>query len=54
MLMNFDRMGGFRWILVVIMVLVMMFLILPVAFIVALSFGSSQWLAFPPPGWTLR
>lgn len=54
MLMNFDRMGGFRWILVLITVLAMMFLILPVAFIVALSFGSSQWLAFPPPGWTLR
>ncbi|MEP6565859.1 MAG: ABC transporter permease, partial [Mesorhizobium sp.] len=23
-------------------------------FIVLLSFGSSRWLAFPPPGWTLK
>jgi putative spermidine/putrescine transport system permease protein len=23
-------------------------------FIVALSFGDSQWLIFPPPGWTLQ
>jgi putative spermidine/putrescine transport system permease protein len=28
------------------------FLLLPVVFIVLLSFGSSQWLVFPPPGWT--
>lgn len=54
MLLNFDRMGGLRWVLVMITALVMLFLILPVAFIIALSFGSSQWLAFPPPGWTLR
>jgi len=54
MLLSFNRMGGLRWVLVAIVVLVMLFLILPVIFIVALSFGSSQWLAFPPPGWTLR
>lgn len=30
------------------------FLLLPIVFIVLLSFGSSQWLVFPPPGWTLR
>ncbi|MDP9940242.1 ABC transporter permease [Ectopseudomonas alcaliphila] len=30
------------------------FLLLPVVFIVLLSFGSSQWLVFPPPGWTLK
>ena len=30
------------------------FLALPVCFIVALSFGSSQWLVFPPPAWTLK
>ncbi len=54
MLLNFDRMGGLRWVLVFITVLVSLFLILPVVFIIALSFGSSQWLVFPPPGWTLR
>lgn len=30
------------------------FLLLPIVFIVLLSFGSSQWLVFPPPGWTLK
>ncbi|TIT77016.1 MAG: ABC transporter permease, partial [Mesorhizobium sp.] len=30
------------------------FLLLPVVFIILLSFGSSRWLAFPPPGWTLK
>jgi putative spermidine/putrescine transport system permease protein len=30
------------------------FLILPIFFIVALSFGSSQWLVFPPPSWTTK
>ncbi len=54
MLLNFALMGSFRWVLVLITVLVMLFLILPVVFIVALSFGSSQWMAFPPPSWTLR
>ncbi|MFT2098837.1 ABC transporter permease [Marinomonas sp. 2405UD66-6] len=30
------------------------FLALPIFFIVALSFGSSQWLVFPPPHWTTK
>ncbi|RIA35703.1 putative spermidine/putrescine transport system permease protein [Ectopseudomonas oleovorans] len=30
------------------------FLLLPIVFIVLLSFGSSQWLVFPPPDWTLK
>ncbi|TDO95323.1 ABC transporter permease [Marinomonas balearica] len=30
------------------------FLALPIFFIVALSFGSSRWLVFPPPKWTLK
>ena len=33
---------------------VCLFLILPIVFIAALSFGSSQWLIFPPPSWTFR
>ncbi len=31
-----------------------LFLLLPIVFIVLLSFGSSQWLVFPPPGWTTK
>lgn len=54
MLLDFDRMGGLRWLLVGIGLAAALFLLLPILFIVALSFGSSQWLIFPPPGWTLR
>ncbi|WP_122446718.1 ABC transporter permease [Pseudomonas viridiflava] len=34
--------------------LIALFLLLPILFIVLLSFGSSQWLVFPPPGWTFK
>lgn len=54
MLLTFKAMGALRWVLVGLCVIVAIFLLVPVIFIVALSFGSSQWLAFPPPGWTLR
>jgi putative spermidine/putrescine transport system permease protein len=54
MLLNFDRLGGWRWVLLGITALTSAFLILPIFFIAALSFGSSQWLIFPPPGWTLK
>ncbi|HXH03542.1 MAG TPA: ABC transporter permease [Candidatus Competibacteraceae bacterium] len=54
MLLDFDRLGALRWLLVGIGVLVALFLLLPIVFIAALSFGDSQWLVFPPPGWTLR
>lgn len=54
MLLDFDRLGTWRWFLVSIGVLVVLFLLLPIVFIAALSFGDSQWLIFPPPGWTLR
>lgn len=54
MLLTFKTMGALRWVLVGLSVIVAIFLLVPVVFIVALSFGSSQWLAFPPPGWTLR
>jgi putative spermidine/putrescine transport system permease protein len=54
MLLDFDRLGSWRWFLVSIGVLVVMFLLLPIIFIAALSFGDSQWLIFPPPGWTLH
>ncbi|TKB14181.1 MAG: ABC transporter permease, partial [Mesorhizobium sp.] len=49
-----DRMGGLRVALLGFTALVAGFLLLPVVFIVLLSFGSSRWLAFPPPGWTLK
>lgn len=54
MLLTFDRLGALRWVLVALSVLVLLFLLLPVVFIAALSFGSSQWLIFPPPSWTTR
>lgn len=54
MLMNFDKLGAWRWVLGIIAVLMALFLLLPIVFIVALSFGDSRWLIFPPPGWTLR
>lgn len=54
MLLDFDRMGWpLRVGLIGVGVLTSLFLIAPIAFIVALSFGSSQWLIFPPPDWTL-
>jgi len=54
MLLDFARLGSWRLLLGLIALLVGAFLLLPIALIVALSFGSSQWLQFPPPGWTLR
>ena len=54
MLLDFDRLGGLRFALAGIAVIVGLFLLLPIALIVALSFGSSQWLQFPPPAWTLK
>ncbi len=54
MLLNFDRMGGLRWFLGGVGLVVALFLLLPILFIVVLSFGSSQWLIAPPPAWTLR
>ncbi len=54
MLMDFDKLGAWRWILGVICALMTLFLLLPILFIVALSFGDSRWLIFPPPGWTLK
>ncbi len=54
MLLDYDRLGALRWPLGGISLAVALFLPLPILLIVALSFGSSQWLQFPPPGWTLR
>jgi len=54
MLLDYDKLGGLRWGLIFITVALCLFLLLPIVFIGALSFGSSQWLIFPPPSWTLR
>lgn len=54
MLLDFSRLGAWRIALILIALLVGAYLLLPILLIVALSFGSSQWLEFPPPGWTLR
>lgn len=54
MLLHWDGLGWWRYGLAAITALTAAFLLLPILFIVALSFGSSQWLIFPPPSWTLR
>ena len=54
MLLDFDKLGSLRPFLIGLTVLVCLFLILPIVFIAALSFGSSQWLIFPPPSWTFK
>lgn len=54
MLLTFRSLGAWRYALVGFSALVALFLLLPVVFVAALSFGSSRWLIFPPPGWTLK
>ncbi|AEH90388.1 MULTISPECIES: ABC transporter permease [Mesorhizobium] len=54
MLLDYERLGWLKIALLGFTALVAGFLLLPVVFIVLLSFGSSRWLAFPPPGWTLK
>ena len=54
MLLDYEKLGAWKWLLLAVTVLVTLFLILPIVFIAALSFGSSQWLIFPPPAWTTR
>lgn len=54
MLLDYDRLGSWRWALLAITFTTTAFLLLPILFIAALSFGSSQWLIFPPPSWTTR
>ena len=54
MLLDFNKLSSWKWLMIGICVLTALFLLVPIIFIIALSFGSSRWLAFPPPGWTLR
>ena len=55
MLLTPNAMGRkLRWGLYLTTSAIAVWLLVPVVFIVLLSFGSSQWLAFPPPGWTSK
>jgi putative spermidine/putrescine transport system permease protein len=55
MLLDFPRLTKpLQITLITIALATCVFLLLPIVFIVALSFGSSQWLVFPPPSWTLN
>lgn len=54
MLLDFNKLGAWKWALSGLCAVMSLFLLLPILFIVALSFGSSRWLIFPPPGWTLK
>ncbi len=54
MLLDFARLGFLRFVLAGVALLVGAFLLLPILVIVALSFGSSRYLQFPPPAWTLK
>lgn len=55
MLLDHDRLGWpLKAGLTTIAVLVVVFLLAPIVFITLLSFGSSPWLIFPPPDWTLH
>ncbi|WP_437881204.1 ABC transporter permease [Pseudomonas sp. LRF_L74] len=55
MLLSPNAMGRpLRYGLFATTALIAVFLLLPILFIVLLSFGSSQWLVFPPPGWTFK
>jgi putative spermidine/putrescine transport system permease protein len=54
MLLDFARLGWLRFLLAAIGVLTGAFLLLPILLIIALSFGSSRYLQFPPQSWTLK
>jgi putative spermidine/putrescine transport system permease protein len=55
MLLDHDRLGWpLKTGLTALAVLVVVFLLAPIVFITLLSFGSSPWLIFPPPDWTLQ
>nr|WP_295739256.1 ABC transporter permease [uncultured Acidocella sp.] len=54
MLMEFSQLGWWRVVLAAVAGLAALFLLAPLGLLIALSFDSSQWLQFPPPGWTLQ
>jgi putative spermidine/putrescine transport system permease protein len=54
MLLNRNRRGPQFYVLAAITAVVMVYILVPLIFLIVLSFNSSRWLAFPPPGWTTR
>src|SRR5262249_25004009 len=54
MILTRGKLGLFGYALYWHAALVMAILLLPIVFIALLSLGSSRWLAFPPPEWTLK
>ena len=54
MLLNYESLGSLKWVLWAITLAICVFLLVPIIFIVLLSFGSSQWLLLPPPAWDFR
>ncbi|MEX2200758.1 MAG: ABC transporter permease, partial [Dongiaceae bacterium] len=54
MLLNRNRRGPQFYLLAAITAVVMVYILVPLFFLIVLSFNSSRWLAFPPPGWTTR
>lgn len=54
MLLNYKSLGWWKIVLMGLTLSTSAFLLLPILFIAALSFGSSQWLIFPPPAWTFK
>lgn len=54
MLLDFARLGWWRTVLGTIAGLAVLFLLAPLGLLITLSFDSSQWLQFPPPGWTIQ
>jgi putative spermidine/putrescine transport system permease protein len=54
MILTRGKLGLFRYVLYGHAALTAAFLLLPIVFIALLSFGSSRWLVFPPPAWTLK
>jgi putative spermidine/putrescine transport system permease protein len=54
MILTRHRMGRGRYLIYGMTGVVLFYLLLPIVFIPILSFDSSRWLEFPPPGWTLH
>ncbi|GAN79422.1 ABC transporter permease [Acidocella aminolytica] len=54
MLLDFSQLGWWRIALCAVAGVAVVFLLAPLCLLIALSFDSSQWLQFPPPGWTLQ
>lgn len=54
MILSPTRNRPLKAVLTAVVALTLLFLLAPMVFILALSFGDSRWMAFPPPGWTFK